>query len=59
MNKKMMITAEIKRTQKKRRYQEGKYEDFCDGNNDETSDNIDKMNKKKHHLKKGISNYLK
>ena len=56
----MMITAEIKRTHKKRRYQEGKYEDFCDGNNDETSDNnIDKMNKKKHHLKKGISNYLK
>ena len=36
-----------KKDTKKRRYQEGKYEDYCDGNNDETSDNnIDKMNKK-------------
>ena len=43
---KMMITVEIKRTQKKR-YQEEECEDYCDGNNDETSDNdIDKTNKK-------------
>ena len=60
MKKKMMTTVEIKRTHKKRRYQEEEYEDYCNGNNDETSDNdIDKINKKKHNLKKGTSNYLK
>ena len=55
-----MITVEIKRKHKNRRYLEEKYEDYCDGNNDETSDNnTGKTNKKKHHLKKGVSNYVK
>ena len=49
-----------KKDTKKRRSQEEEHEDYSDGNNEETSDNdIDKTNKKKHHLNKGISNYLK
>ena len=43
--------SQNKKDTKKRRYQAEEYEDYCDGNNDETSDNdIDKTNKKKPHL---------
>ena len=57
----MMITVEIKRTHKKRRYQEEDYcEYYCNSGNEETTDNdTDKTNLKKHHLKKEISNYFK
>ena len=49
-----------KKDTKKRRYQKEEHKDYCNGKNEESSDNnIDKTNKKKHHLKKGISNYLK
>ena len=57
----MMITVEIKRAHKKRRYQEEDYcEYYCNSGNEETTDNdTDKTNLKKHHLKKEISNYFK
>ena len=43
--------SQNKKDTKKRRYQAEEYEDYCDGNNDETSDNdIDKTNKKNPHL---------